>query len=113
MLSSQQSPCHAQYPASQNDRNHAGLEAKQGKRRTGRQQNGKPVNSIAGIRNPEYMVGEEQSEAGDDAHHGGSDCGERRGEFEVAVRGFDEGSAQENENKAGQESEEGGKCRYR
>ena len=51
------------------------------------------------------MIDEKEAKIEDDAHHGRSDGRQRRREPEIALGGFDQGSADENEQKGRQESE--------
>ena len=64
-----------------------------------------PVEAPVKARRPEHVIGEEQRQVEDHADHRRRDAGERRGELQVAVRGFDERCAGEDEDERGQEGE--------
>src|SRR3954469_8268326 len=89
------------------DRDHPCLVAKQRDERGGADERRAPVEGAAGTLRPEDVISEEHRQIEDDADDGRGDGGERGGELQVAVRGFDERRAEEDEDERGQESEEG------
>ena len=96
-----QSQCESDDTACKHDGYHPDLEPEQ--RDTGShtyKQRG-PFESALQTMWPQHVKGEKYGEVHDDADHGGSDGCQRRSKFEIAVSRFDEGTAEQNEQKDG------------
>jgi hypothetical protein len=65
------------------------------------------TNAAAEPRRPQHVIGEEDRQIQYHADHRGRDARQRSGEFQVAVRGFDQRRTEKNHDEAGQKREIG------